>query len=88
MVFKRKSTEPCIAEPALKPTTTFPLIAIGASAGGLKALQVFFSHMPMGEKMALVVITHLDRTHFSMLPELLQKVTKLKVVSMLDKMEV
>ncbi len=58
---------------------SFPVVAIGASAGGLEALEQFFTHMPNESGMAFVVIQHLDPTHPGMLPELLQRVTGMDV---------
>lgn len=58
----------------------FPIVGIGASAGGLEALEQFFSAMPGNTGMAFVVIQHLDPTHTDFLPELLQRVTSMMVV--------
>ena len=44
-------------------TGAFPVVGIGASAGGLEALESFFSQVPAGCNMAFVVIQHLDPTH-------------------------
>jgi len=49
------------------------IVAIGASAGGLEALESFFKHLPEKTDMAFVVIMHLDPNHVSILPELLQR---------------
>lgn len=57
----------------------FPIVGIGASAGGLEALEQFFSNMPSDTGMAFVVIQHLDPTHIGILPELLQRVTTMPV---------
>ena len=57
----------------------FPIVGIGASAGGLEALELFFENMPINTGMAFVVIQHLDPTHIGMMPELLQRMTKMKV---------
>jgi len=51
------------------------VVGIGASAGGLKALQEFFEALPSDTGMAYVVITHLHPEHESHLPELLQRYT-------------
>ena len=56
-----------------------PIIGIGASAGGLEALEQFFRHVPSGCGAGFVVIQHLDPTHKGILPELLQRVTPMKV---------
>lgn len=57
-----------------------PIVGIGASAGGLEALECFFKNMPSECGMAFVVVMHLDPTHISLLPELLQRQTKMDVV--------
>ncbi len=66
----------------------FPIVGIGASAGGLEALEQFFSHMPNNSGMAFVVIQHLDPTHKGIMPELLQRLTNMKVVSVTDRLKV
>ncbi|MFA5848246.1 MAG: chemotaxis protein CheB [Bacteroidales bacterium] len=66
----------------------FPIVAIGASAGGLEALEQFLSAVPVNSGMAYVVIQHLDPTHKGMLPELLQRITKMKVEQVKDRMAV
>ncbi|MDI1322773.1 MAG: chemotaxis protein CheB [Algoriphagus sp.] len=62
----------------------FPIVGIGASAGGLEALEQFFSNMPADSGMAFVVIQHLDPTHVGILPELLQRVTDMHVQQATD----
>ncbi|CAM3066023.1 chemotaxis protein CheB [Flavobacterium frigoris] len=66
----------------------FPIIGIGASAGGLEAMEVFFKNMPQNPGMAFVVIQHLDPTHVGILPELLQRVTSMKVLQAADQLTV
>lgn len=58
----------------------FPVVGVGASAGGLKSLQQFFTHMPADSGAAFVVIQHLDPTQESILPELIQKCTRMKTM--------
>ncbi len=58
-----------------------PVIAIGASAGGLEALKAFFSNLPPGSGCAYVVIQHLSPDHRSMMAELLERVTDLPIVA-------
>ncbi len=60
-------------------TGNFPIIGIGASAGGLKALEEFFSKVPDSPNMAFVVVVHLTPEQPSLLSELLQKKTSLKI---------
>lgn len=58
----------------------FPVVGIGASAGGLEALEQFLRHVPENSGMAYVIIQHLDPTHKCLLPELLQHATKMNVM--------
>ncbi|MGC9451351.1 MAG: chemotaxis protein CheB [Oceanipulchritudo sp.] len=57
----------------------FPVVGIGASAGGLEALEQFFAHTPPSCGMAFVVIQHLDPTREGMMAELLQRGTLMPV---------
>jgi two-component system CheB/CheR fusion protein len=66
----------------------FPIVGIGASAGGLEALEVFFKNTPKNPGMAFVVIQHLDPNYVGMLPELLQRVTSMQVVQATDMLKV
>ncbi|MCP4703883.1 MAG: hypothetical protein GY865_04675 [candidate division Zixibacteria bacterium] len=61
------------------PRPGFPIVGVGASAGGLEAFEAFFKVIPENSGMAFVVVAHLDPSHVSILPELLQKSTKMKV---------
>ena len=70
--------------PAKTYNTEFPIVGIGASAGGLEALEQFFGNMPKDSGMAFVVIQHLSPTDESFLTELLQRVTQLKVQQVTD----
>jgi two-component system CheB/CheR fusion protein len=56
-----------------------PVVAIGASAGGLAALQEFFAAMPASPGIAFLVITHASSERESLLPELLARETDLEV---------
>ncbi len=64
---------------------SFPIVGIGASAGGLEALERFLRHVPAGSGMAYVVIQHLDPTHQGMMAELLQRTTGMKVSQVEDR---
>jgi two-component system CheB/CheR fusion protein len=66
----------------------FPVIGIGASAGGLEALETFFSHMPSDSGMAFVVIQHLAPRHKSILGEILKKDTQMTVLEIKDGMKI
>jgi two-component system CheB/CheR fusion protein len=61
---------------------------MGASAGGLEAFESFFMAMPGDSGMAFVLISHLDPTHISILPELIQKKTQMKVHLITDGLQV
>jgi two-component system CheB/CheR fusion protein len=69
-------------------TSKFPIVGIGASAGGLEALEQFFGNVPENSGMAYVVIQHLDPTQKGMLPELLQRITKMNVFQAKDRLVV
>lgn len=69
-------------------TTQFPIVGIGASAGGLEAVEAFFTAMPEDSGMAFVLVAHLDPGHASILPELVQKKTKMKVCQVGDNMKI
>lgn len=63
----------------MRSNSTPTIIGIGASAGGLDALEQFFSHVPVHCGVGFVVIQHLDPTREGILPELLQRITPMKV---------
>ncbi|MEI7433218.1 MAG: chemotaxis protein CheB [Methanomicrobiales archaeon] len=57
----------------------FPIIGIGASAGGLEAFELFFKTIPADSGMAFMLVPHLDPGHASMLSEILQRITTMPV---------
>ncbi|MFC5862152.1 chemotaxis protein CheB [Acidicapsa dinghuensis] len=57
----------------------FPVVAVGASAGGLEAYKEFFHALPSDTGMAFVLIQHLDPSHESMLTEIIAKATTMPV---------
>ncbi|MCD6675399.1 MAG: PAS domain-containing protein [Burkholderiaceae bacterium] len=59
----------------------FLVVGLGASAGGLRALQAFFEAMPAEPGAAFVVVVHLSPTHLSSLPSLLQAKTAMPVTA-------
>lgn len=63
-------------------------VAIGASAGGLEAIDSFFSHMPTDTGMAFIVIQHLSPDYKSLMVELLSKRTQMNVYRAEDQLEV
>lgn len=66
----------------------FLIVGIGASAGGLEAMEEFFRHMPPASGMAFVVVSHQHAGHVSLLPSLLSKCTAMPVVEAKDGMVV
>ena len=56
-----------------------PVVAIGASAGGLEAFQELFRHMPADTGYAFVVLQHLSPRHETLIPELLAPLTPMPV---------
>lgn len=59
---------------------SFPIVAVGASAGGLEALSTFFRATPADSGMAFVVIQHLPPDSPSLMPEILGRCTTMPVV--------
>jgi len=71
--------------PSPSESASFPIVGIGASAGGLEALELFFKKVPPTCGLAFVVVQHLDPTHKALMAELLQKSTPLPVVEIKDR---
>ena len=71
---------------ALETKVVFPIVGIGASAGGLDAFEKFFTNMPPDTGMAFVLVQHLDPTHKSILSELIKRYTSMKVLEVEDGM--
>ena len=85
---KLKSTE-SLKDKTLKPQSdVFPIVGIGASAGGLEAFEQFLVNVPDNSGMAYVVIQHLDPTQKGMLPELLQRTSRMTVIQVKDGMKI
>src|SRR5215469_2869777 len=63
---------------------SLPIVGIGASAGGVEALEQFFKSLPAGNGMAFVVLTHLPPDRESMLSEILGRATRMPVVEAQD----
>jgi len=68
--------------------TSVPIVGIGASAGGLEALEKFLAQVPPGSGLAFVVVQHLDPTVEDLLPELLQRITPMTVLQVLDRVQI
>jgi PAS domain S-box-containing protein len=66
----------------------FPVVGIGASAGGLEAFKKLIKAIPENSGMAYILVQHLHPKHESLLPEILQRVTKIPVVEISDNLHV
>lgn len=66
----------------------FPIVGVGASAGGLEAFIQMFSKMPVNTGMAFVLVQHLDPTHPSMSADIIARATQLKVEEVRDGMRI
>ncbi|MBK1716989.1 chemotaxis protein CheB [Thiocystis violacea] len=77
-------------EPDPPPEPGFPVVGIGASAGGLAAFEAFFSAIPAGIEtgMAFVLVQHLAPNHKSLLTELVKRYTRMSVQEVEDGMAV
>jgi two-component system CheB/CheR fusion protein len=69
-------------------TLDFPVVGIGASAGGLPALLTLFENMPVADDMAFVVILHLSPAHPSSAAEILQRATRMPVVQVTSRVQI
>jgi two-component system CheB/CheR fusion protein len=90
-VVKKKSLSRSKSKPsaeyaaeAKKTAPGFPIVGIGASAGGLEALELFFTQMPPEAGIAFVIIQHLDPKHKSIMDELLKRRTTMRVLQAED----
>lgn len=66
----------------------FPVVGLGASAGGFEALELFLKNVPTNSGMAYVVVQHLAPDHRSLMVELLSKHSAIPVVQAEDGMQV
>lgn len=87
---KPKKTKPDSQSDAGPPKeeSRFHIAGIGASAGGLEVFEEFFTHLPAENGIAFVLITHLNPSHMSILPDLIKKYTRMLVYQIEDGMEV
>ena len=83
-----KKGKPTITKPLTKSSNLFPVVGIGASAGGLDAFKKLLKAIPENSGMAYVLVQHLDPSHESLLPELLQKVACIPVLEVSDSIKV
>ncbi|MDD2309835.1 MAG: chemotaxis protein CheB [Desulfuromonadaceae bacterium] len=83
-----KTDRPSPSDTPSKKMPPFPIVGIGASAGGLEALEQFLRHVTENCGIAFVIVQHLDPTHKGIMPELLQRVTAMEVFQVRDRMKV
>jgi two-component system, chemotaxis family, CheB/CheR fusion protein len=74
------------AEPSER--TPFPVVGIGASAGGLEAFTQLLRALPTDSGMAFVLIQHLDPRHDSKLAEVMSRTTTMPVAAITDRLRV
>ena len=75
----RPDPGPAEPQPPEVAVPRFPIVGLGASAGGLEAFEKFFRLMPADSTMAFVLVQHLDPRHASVMAELLSKFTRMPV---------
>ncbi|MGH8611846.1 MAG: chemotaxis protein CheB, partial [Gammaproteobacteria bacterium] len=76
----RRTDDPEAAQEDERPENgKFPVVGIGASAGGLEAFSQFLAHLPDDTGMGFVLVQHLDPKHESKLGDLLAKSTRMPV---------
>lgn len=63
-----------------------PVVCVGASAGGLRALESFFLHVPMDSGCAFVVVQHLSPDFRSLMDDLLGRWTKMRILRVVEDM--
>jgi two-component system CheB/CheR fusion protein len=68
-------------------TPTFPVVGIGASAGGIEALEGFFRGLPDDPGLAIVIVTHLSPDRESLLHEVVSRFTSMSVTTVSDDLE-
>jgi two-component system CheB/CheR fusion protein len=84
-------SKPATAEKMdVQDTRVFPVVGIGASAGGLAAFEAFFSNMPADTEsgVAFVLVQHLAPDHKSILSELIKRYTRMQVYEVEDGVKV
>ena len=84
----RKTTVGRLTDKSGHGNRSFPIVALGASAGGLEALEQFLGHVPKDCGLGFIVIQHLDPTHKGILVELLQRNTPMVVLQIKDRMAI
>jgi two-component system, chemotaxis family, CheB/CheR fusion protein len=76
------------AEPEAPPEHLFPIVGVGASAGGLEAFTKLLENLPLDTGMGFVLVQHMAARAHSMLPEILAKTTRMPVTEVVEGMKV
>ena len=82
---KKPAPVPLRETRAARAAVPFPIVGLGASAGGLEALELFLSHVPPRCGMAFVIVQHLDPVRKGIMVELLQRATEMNVIEVRDR---
>ncbi len=86
----RNKKSPAKKNPSAKTNETkkhpFPVVAIGASTGGIEAVSELLKNLPANTGMAYIIVQHLNKDHKSYLTSILSKTTKMEVQE-IDEME-
>ncbi|HLP02812.1 MAG TPA: chemotaxis protein CheB [Opitutaceae bacterium] len=87
---RKVATKPAapVANKAPAVEATCAIVGIGASAGGLEALELFLRHVPADSGLAYVIVQHLDPARKAIVAELLQRVTGMPVTEVRDRTRV
>jgi two-component system CheB/CheR fusion protein len=78
-VAKKKTSLSLSNQDKTKAANQFPIVAIGASAGGLEAIMELLKNLPPDTGMAFIYVQHLSPDHKSMLTQILSKTTQMRV---------
>lgn len=80
----RSKLPQAVAKSATPSDLAFPIVAVGASAGGLEAISELLQNIPAKTGLAFLIVQHLDPTHPSSLTEILARKTQLPVQEVND----
>jgi PAS domain S-box-containing protein len=84
----RRGSPAKAAKAGKAPSGSFPIVGVGASAGGLEAFERLLKRLPADTGMAFVLVEHLDPKHESRLTEIFSRVTSMPVSEVKDRMPV
>src|SRR2546421_3538889 len=82
------AVDPPTPDPPPPPALSFPVVCVGASAGGLEAFTQLLSALPTDTGMAFVLVSHLSPFHASHLAEILSRATRMPVNEVKDEPKV